>query len=108
ELFVRVHLALEDVVSNASFGDLVHDLHLTPDGVPKVLLPGQSSPVVINDILSQGLLISIERFPQRIHLSFELKSFGIIGLDDCGKLDRKSTRLNSSHGSISYAVFCLK
>src|SRR5207245_10009590 len=24
------------------------------------------------------------------------------------RLDRKSTRLNSSHGSISYAVFCLK
>src|SRR5207245_4735837 len=25
-----------------------------------------------------------------------------------GTADRKSTRLNSSHGSISYAVFCLK
>src|SRR5207245_9531142 len=25
-----------------------------------------------------------------------------------GLRDRKSTRLNSSHGSISYAVFCLK
>src|SRR5207245_8154285 len=25
-----------------------------------------------------------------------------------GGADRKSTRLNSSHGSISYAVFCLK
>src|SRR5687768_18598658 len=25
-----------------------------------------------------------------------------------GILDRKSTRLNSSHGYISYAVFCLK
>src|SRR5687768_11684644 len=25
-----------------------------------------------------------------------------------GGLDRKSTRLNSSHGYISYAVFCLK
>src|SRR5207245_9152580 len=24
------------------------------------------------------------------------------------RIDRKSTRLNSSHGSISYAVFCLK
>src|SRR5207245_7927326 len=24
------------------------------------------------------------------------------------RLDRKSTRLNSSHGSMSYAVFCLK
>src|ERR1041385_9448849 len=28
------------------------------------------------------------------------------GLED--RLDRKSTRLNSSHGYISYAVFCLK
>src|SRR5437868_9897575 len=25
-----------------------------------------------------------------------------------GRIDRKSTRLNSSHVSISYAVFCLK
>src|SRR2546422_7622142 len=32
-------------------------------------------------------------------------------LDEGGwlnRLDRKSTRLNSSHGYISYAVFCLK
>src|SRR3712207_8693247 len=29
------------------------------------------------------------------------------GLDEEG-LDRKSTRLNSSHANISYAVFCLK
>src|SRR6266542_955940 len=28
-------------------------------------------------------------------------------IDQC-RSDRKSTRLNSSHGSISYAVFCLK
>src|SRR2546429_7098833 len=27
---------------------------------------------------------------------------------DVAALDRKSTRLNSSHGYISYAVFCLK
>src|SRR6266853_372215 len=26
----------------------------------------------------------------------------------CAKEDRKSTRLNSSHSQISYAVFCLK
>src|SRR5271154_3660905 len=26
----------------------------------------------------------------------------------CSSIDRKSTRLNSSHPSISYAVFCLK
>src|SRR5438128_9827136 len=29
-------------------------------------------------------------------------------LNDTRITDRKSTRLNSSHGSISYAVFCLK
>src|SRR3989337_2701998 len=29
------------------------------------------------------------------------------GVQTCA-LDRKSTRLNSSHGSISYAVFCLE
>src|SRR3712207_7448445 len=27
---------------------------------------------------------------------------------DEGRIDRKSTRLNSSHANISYAVFCLK
>src|SRR3712207_8110134 len=34
----------------------------------------------------------------------------ILGLDRKYKavLDRKSTRLNSSHANISYAVFCLK
>src|SRR5438094_8194893 len=34
-----------------------------------------------------------------------------VGLDDVGAgiiEDRKSTRLNSSHRTISYAVFCLK
>src|SRR6267378_2913458 len=32
---------------------------------------------------------------------------GVLAADDV-RLDRKSTRLNSSHVEISYAVFCLK
>src|SRR2546430_11562467 len=32
----------------------------------------------------------------------------IQGAGATGNLDRKSTRLNSSHSQISYAVFCLK
>src|SRR5438094_1678095 len=32
----------------------------------------------------------------------------IEGITGGGLLDRKSTRLNSSHRTISYAVFCLK
>src|SRR5437879_7791204 len=34
--------------------------------------------------------------------------FGKIGTADRTPRDRKSTRLNSSHRCISYAVFCLK
>src|SRR5207245_8060878 len=39
----------------------------------------------------------------------ETINFPTVYQSDCEVLrDRKSTRLNSSHGSISYAVFCLK
>src|SRR5438270_8688648 len=34
--------------------------------------------------------------------------FGLSGAMIAGGIDRKSTRLNSSHSQISYAVFCLK
>src|SRR2546428_9548054 len=33
---------------------------------------------------------------------------GIKAIDSMTNVDRKSTRLNSSHDQISYAVFCLK
>src|SRR5256884_4113260 len=36
------------------------------------------------------------------------KAVMLVGLFSFHPLDRKSTRLNSSHGYISYAVFCLK
>src|SRR2546422_6039684 len=40
----------------------------------------------------------------RVFLTSGQKLAGVSGLAQ----DRKSTRLNSSHGYISYAVFCLK
>src|SRR5438477_3669662 len=36
------------------------------------------------------------------------KSADVVQVGNFGPIDRKSTRLNSSHMSISYAVFCLK
>src|SRR2546426_4325183 len=39
---------------------------------------------------------------------FQTAHRGTLFLDEIGLLDRKSTRLNSSHLVISYAVFCLK
>src|SRR3712207_8269419 len=45
------------------------------------------------------------RLVQQVFKSKQVKVFDI----ECDiKLDRKSTRLNSSHANISYAVFCLK
>src|SRR3712207_8981687 len=39
---------------------------------------------------------------------FSFKNRHVIGVPSSSSLDRKSTRLNSSHANISYAVFCLK
>ena len=36
------------------------------------------------------------------------KAIKLLKENDYEVIDRKSTRLNSSHGYISYAVFCLK
>src|SRR5699024_11434196 len=38
----------------------------------------------------------------------DLSDDGIVAKGAVDEVDRKSTRLNSSHVSISYAVFCLK
>src|SRR5689334_24505668 len=56
----------------------------------------QPAPAVraeVNDIIESILLLMLA--------AGELRSVTYL-------LDRKSTRLNSSHSSISYAVFCLK
>src|SRR2546422_3576367 len=53
-----------------------------------------------------------EQTEQRFVLAVvEFQRNGLIVRNDAGEIDerdRKSTRLNSSHGYISYAVFCLK
>src|SRR2546422_1469526 len=47
-----------------------------------------------------GALPAWERAQERLRTGLPAKHWRM--------LDRKSTRLNSSHGYISYAVFCLK
>src|SRR3712207_7163622 len=43
------------------------------------------------------------------YFSLNLVLAGVVGHATCTDIsDRKSTRLNSSHANISYAVFCLK
>src|SRR2546422_7078242 len=58
----------------------------------------------IIDSAGVGVLVYLRQEGRGIGLVNEIKSYA---LQDAGQ-DRKSTRLNSSHGYISYAVFCLK
>src|SRR2546422_8238030 len=47
--------------------------------------------------------------PRRVQFELDLPPDLVVEADaDMLRRDRKSTRLNSSHGYISYAVFCLK
>src|SRR2546427_3100259 len=51
-------------------------------------------------------ILGPERVPLRTH--WMLSPYNLVRVHAVLRLDRKSTRLNSSHSQISYAVFCLK
>src|SRR3712207_881996 len=78
--------------------DVVEDVRLGPDEL--VRLGEDGGAAVLDDLLGQPADQGVRRDPrERVRppaLQGELE------------LDRKSTRLNSSHANISYAVFCLK
>src|SRR5205809_1905524 len=60
----------------------------------------EQPPWIIEDILLEQSATLVSAQPKA------MKSLSL--LYACLERDRKSTRLNSSHGYISYAVFCLK
>src|SRR5205814_1132239 len=90
---------------------LAYDRKHRRDVALKVLLPGLAA------------FLGVERFLKEIQVAARLTHPHILALHDSGEaggflyyvmqrenvgIDRKSTRLNSSHLGISYAVFCLK
>src|SRR5699024_12380848 len=85
------------------FGVIIGLMRTSEVGILKVLAQ------IYIDIMRGSPLIVLAFFiyfgiPQMSGLKFNASIAGILTLS----LDRKSTRLNSSHVSISYAVFCLK
>src|SRR5690606_41621242 len=54
---------------------------------------------------TQGYSRTVQRAVRRTSIGVAV--FGVLTLA-AAWIDRKSTRLNSSHGKIAYAVFCLK
>src|SRR3989475_7441645 len=89
------------------------ELRRTGERRPILLLQGFFSPEELEPIAAHGLttvvhnpeqlaMLEEARLPGRIAVVAKLNT----GMNRLG--DRKSTRLNSSHSQISYAVFCLK
>src|SRR5688572_31937914 len=92
-------------------------IELEPDSVTiyQMELPYNTS--ISQDILKKGIVSPIAgwstkrrwldyAFEQFLAHDYEIAGTDIVATKK--KTDRKSTRLNSSHSQISYAVFCLK
>src|SRR3712207_8185220 len=81
-----------------------------PDQVVKYTIPDDTN-IIPNRIYLDGEWknnadhMELQSDVGRIVLSYSAKAVNIVA---GGNKDRKSTRLNSSHANISYAVFCLK
>src|SRR5258708_31787981 len=67
-------------------------------------LPGNALAALVAAALMTLLLDPLQLFSTGFQMSYTV----VIALVTMGRPDRKSTRLNSSHQIISYAVFCLK
>src|SRR5699024_12145124 len=81
----------------------LRDLHSFPTRRSSDL--GQPFPTVIHNCIDKRMLIMSRRRMDDHSLRLIDHKDVIVFIKD---IDRKSTRLNSSHVSISYAVFCLK
>src|SRR2546422_8377024 len=88
-------------------------------GIAAVSIPAASYARILgaNDRVRVGIVGFSDRFRQALLPAFKAAgpalNFEIVAVSDIWNRrrdegDRKSTRLNSSHGYISYAVFCLK
>src|SRR3712207_8612097 len=63
---------------------------------------------IINNSILINFFTSLSiKFPSILFMYFNMHLYKLMKLPII-KEDRKSTRLNSSHANISYAVFCLK
>src|SRR5437867_13078842 len=93
------------------FGDLLLEIKLRVKplkGIERSLKRLQSLRVFLRRIARKLCVILSNRIAQFFDLLTQARQDFHVTLATLDLLDRKSTRLNSSHRTISYAVFCLK
>src|SRR5207245_3385858 len=102
-----IRLGILDRYRGCQFDTLITYFHILPDSFPRLVLILLVIAAFKADIYYVMVVVGITGMPVIANLIagkiafLRQKSF-------IEAADRKSTRLNSSHGSISYAVFCLK
>src|SRR5574337_211954 len=99
-----LHEMLKEVVERGA-----SDLHLTAGVPPMLRLHGRICPLGDLPLIpaeTKSLAYSVLTDAQKQQFEEEKELDISFGVKDLSRLDRKSTRLNSSHHSSSYAVFC--
>src|SRR5690625_5404935 len=99
---------IKTVVSEAVTNAIIHGYNNDPDQLVSISCAINDGEIELT-IKDNGIGIGdVEEARQPLYTSKpELERSGM-GFTIIENLDRKSTRLNSSHVAISYAVFCLK
>src|SRR5437870_10690905 len=96
-------LALSLAVLVASWGCASRPSHGDPQG----LGVGSGTPQAVHSQLEQQLAALATQLATEFS-AHQVNRIAVLPFENTTGQDRKSTRLNSSHVAISYAVFCLK
>src|SRR5699024_12166379 len=93
-------------MANAAVAERVTHILATPHHMNRNWINPKHEVIALVDELQERL--DREQIPLTVFPGQEVRLHGEILENIQNDEDRKSTRLNSSHVSISYAVFCLK
>src|SRR5690554_7666600 len=99
-IFPGIEVSIKALVGNAA---LLPDIDIK---VPKKVL-GKNTIECMQSGVTYGVAAQIDGLVEMIKKEVN-EEFSVITTGGLSGVDRKSTRLNSSHVRISYAVFCLK
>src|SRR5690606_41981340 len=95
-------------VATFPYTTLFRSPHLTRGAGPPQERPGRAGSAVSHDRACPAAYVAASRTVSRSSTGVPSRATYAPRTSSSAAPDRKSTRLNSSHVKISYAVFCLK